>query len=283
MLGLNRDKMTDAEGGYKAMRLKDKVAIIVGGGQTPGETIGNGRATAMLFAREGAKVRVIDRDLASAQDTVDIIAKEGGVAKAAQADVTDEASLAHMIKECHADWGRIDVLHNNVGLSLAGGDAVIEDITSEAFDRVMSINLRGMVLTCKHVLPIMRAQKSGVILTISSMAVLSAYPYVAYKTSKAGVVALTEQLAYSNAKYGLRANVILPGLMNTPMAIESRITDDKDRAAVQAERDAQVPLGGKMGTAWDVAHAALFLASDEAGFISGVTLPVDGGAAVRRG
>ncbi|MGY8958325.1 MAG: SDR family NAD(P)-dependent oxidoreductase [Alphaproteobacteria bacterium] len=265
------------------MRLKDKVAIIVGGGQTPGETIGNGRATAMLFAREGAKVLVVDRDLASAQDTVDIIAKEGGVAKAAQADVTDEASLEKMITACHADWGRIDVLHNNVGLSLAGGDAVIEDITSEAFDRVMSINLRGMVLTCKHVLPIMRAQKRGVILTISSMAVLSAYPYVAYKTSKAGVVALTEQLAYSNAKYGLRANVILPGLMNTPMAIESRISNDKDRAAVQAERDAQVPLGGKMGTAWDVAHAALFLASDEAGFITGVTLPVDGGAAVRRG
>jgi len=283
MLGLNLDKMTDAEGGYKVMRLKDKVAIIVGGGQTPGETIGNGRATAMLFAREGAKVLVVDRDLASAQDTVDIIAKEGGVAKAVQADVTDEASLEKMIKECHADWGRIDVLHNNVGLSLAGGDAVIEDITSDAFDRVTAINLRGMVLTCKHVLPIMRAQKSGVILTISSMAVLSAYPYVAYKTSKAGVVALTEQLAYSNAKYGLRANVILPGLMNTPMAIESRITEDKDRAAVQAERDAQVPLGGKMGSAWDVAHAALFLASDEAGFISGVTLPVDGGAAVRRG
>lgn len=265
------------------MRLKDKVAIIVGGGQTPGETIGNGRATAMLFAREGANVLVVDRDLASAEETVSIIADEGGTAAAAAADVTDEASLEKMIAGCKEKWGRIDVLHNNVGFSLAGGDAVIEDITVEAFDRVTAVNLRGMVMTCKHVLPIMRAQKSGVILSISSMAVLDSYPYVTYKTSKAGVVAMTEQLAYMNADYGIRANVILPGLMNTPMAVESRITDEMSRDDVIAARDAKVPLGKKMGTAWDVAYAALFLASDEAKFISGVTLPVDGGAAVRRG
>jgi NAD(P)-dependent dehydrogenase (short-subunit alcohol dehydrogenase family) len=265
------------------MRLKDKVAIIVGGGQTLGETIGNGRATAILFAREGAKVWVVDRDVQSAQDTVDLIVKEGGVAEAAAADVTDEASLVAMIKGCCAKWGCIDILHNNVGFSLAGGDAVMEDITSEAFDLVTTVNLRGMVMTCKHVLPIMRAQRSGVINSISSMAILDSYPYVAYKTSKAGVVAMTEQLAYMNAEYGVRANVILPGLMNTPMAIESRISADKSREEVVAERDARVPLGGKMGSAWDVAHAALFLASDEAGFISGVTLPVDGGSSVRRG
>jgi len=265
------------------MRLKDKVAIIVGGGQTPGETIGNGRATAMLFAREGAKVLVVDRDLASAEETVAIIADEGGTAAAAAADVTDEASLEKMIVGCTEKWGRIDILHNNVGFSLAGGDAVIEDITVEAFDRVTAVNLRGMVMTCKHVLPIMRAQKSGVILSISSMAVLDSYPYVTYKTSKAGVVAMTEQLAYMNADYGIRANVILPGLMNTPMAVESRITNTMTREDVIAARDAKVPLGKKMGSAWDVAYAALFLASDEAKFISGVTLPVDGGAAVRRG
>jgi NAD(P)-dependent dehydrogenase (short-subunit alcohol dehydrogenase family) len=265
------------------MRLKDKVAIIVGGGQTPGETIGNGRATAMLFAREGAKVLVVDRDLASAEETVANIADEGGTAAAAAADVTDEASLEKMIAGCTEKWGRIDILHNNVGFSLAGGDAVIEDITVEAFDRVTSVNLRGMVMTCKHVLPIMRAQKSGVILSISSMAVLDSYPYVTYKTSKAGVVAMTEQLAYMNADHGIRANVILPGLMNTPMAVESRITDEMSREDVIAARDAKVPLGKKMGSAWDVAYAALFLASDEAKFISGVTLPVDGGAAVRRG
>jgi len=265
------------------MRLKDKVAIVVGGGQTPGESIGNGRATAILFAREGAKVLVVDRDLSSAQDTASMIVKEGGTADAASADVTNEASLQKMIADCVAKWGRIDILHNNVGLSLAGGDAVIEEITSEAFDRIMQINLRGMVMTCKHVLPIMRKQRSGVIISISSHAVLISYPYVAYKTSKAGVIAMIEQLAYQNAEYGIRANVILPGLMNTPMAIESRIKAlGKSREEVIAERDAQVP-GGKMGTAWDVAYAALFLASDEAKFISGVSLPVDGGAVVRRG
>jgi NAD(P)-dependent dehydrogenase (short-subunit alcohol dehydrogenase family) len=147
----------------------------------------------------------------------------------------------------------------------------------------MRINLRGMVITCKHVLPIMRKQRSAVIINISSTGVLVSYPYVAYKASKAGVIALTEQLAYQNAEYGIRANAIIPGLMNTPMAIESRIKVlGKSREEVVAERDAQVP-GGKMGTAWDVAYAALFLASDEAKFISGVTLPVDGASIVRRG
>jgi len=264
------------------MRLKEKVAIVVGGGQIPGGTIGNGRATAILFAREGAKVMVVDRNLNSAQDTVSMIVKEGGIAKAVAADVTDEASLQKMIAHCVTEWGRIDILHNNVGFSLGAGDAVIEEITSEAFDRIMQLNLRGMVMTCKHVLPIMRKQRSGVIISISSHAVLVSYPYVAYKASKAGVIAMTEQLADMNAEYGIRANAILPGLMNTPMAIESRIKKGKSREEVIAERDAQVPLG-KMGTAWDVAYAALFLASDEAKFISGVSLLVDGGASVRRG
>jgi NAD(P)-dependent dehydrogenase (short-subunit alcohol dehydrogenase family) len=127
----------------------------------------------------------------------------------------------------------------------------------------------------------MRAQRSGVIINISSMAAWAAYPYVGYKTSKAGVIALTEQLAALNAKFGIRANVILPGLMNTPMAIESRITPTKSREEVIADRDARVPLGRKMGTAWDVAYAAVFLASDKAGFITGVALPVDGGANVQ--
>ena len=138
-----------------------------------------------------------------------------------------------------------------------------------------------MVLTSKHVLPIMRAQGYGVIINISSMAAWSAYPYVGYKTSKAGVIALTEQLAALNARFGIRANVILPGLMNTPMAVEARITPTKSRTEVIAERDARVPLGNKMGTAWDVAHAAAFLASDKAGFITGVSLPIDGGTNVR--
>jgi NAD(P)-dependent dehydrogenase (short-subunit alcohol dehydrogenase family) len=265
------------------MRLQDKAAIVVGGGQTPGDNIGNGKATSVLFAGEGAKVAVVDRDLARAQDTVDMITGEGGTAIALAADVTDENSLKKMISDVHSQWGRIDILHNNVGFSLAGGDSIIDDITEEAFDRVMTVNLRGMVMTCKHVLPIMRAQKSGAIVSISSMAAIESYPYVTYKTSKAGVVAMTEQLAYMNAEHGIRANVILPGLMHTPMAVEARITKDKNREQVIAERDAKVPLGNKMGSAWDVAYAALFLASDEAKFITGVSLCVDGGASVRRG
>jgi NAD(P)-dependent dehydrogenase (short-subunit alcohol dehydrogenase family) len=265
------------------MRLQDKAAIVVGGGQTPGDNIGNGKATSVLFAREGAKVAVVDRDLARAQDTVDMITGEGGTAIDLAADVTDENSLKKMISDAHSKWGRIDILHNNVGFSLAGGDSIIDDISEEAFDRVMTVNLRGMVMTCKHVLPIMRAQKGGAIVSISSMAAIESYPYVTYKTSKAGVIAMTEQLAYMNAEHGIRANVILPGLMHTPMAVEARITKDKNREQVIAERDAKVPLGNKMGSAWDVAYAALFLASDEAKFITGVSLCVDGGASVRRG
>lgn len=266
------------------MRLKDKVAIVVGAGQTPGETIGNGRATALLFAREGAKVWAADRDLASAEETVALIEKEGGTAAAAACDITDEAAVEKMVAGCVEKWGRIDVLHNNVGLSLAGGDTVIEDITPEAFDKVTAINLRGMVITCKHVLPVMKKQQSGVIISISSLAAIESYPYVTYKTSKAGVIAMTEQIAYMYAGDGIRANVILPGLMNTPMAIEARVASSgKSREQVIAERDARVPLGRRMGTAWDVAHAALFLASDEAGFITGVSLPVDGGAHVSVG
>lgn len=262
------------------MLLQDKVAIVVGGGQTPGETIGNGRATAIQFAREGAAVLVGDRDIDSAEETAAMITGEGGEALAMAVDVAVEDSVAALIEHCHRTWHRIDVLHNNVGMSIAGGDAVIEEITTEAFDRLVNVNLRGMILACKHALPHMRAASSGVILNISSMAAWRPYPLVGYKTTKAGVIALTEQLAQANARYGIRANVILPGLMNTPMAVESRITASKSRAEVIAERDSHVPLGRKMGSAWDVAHAAAFLASDRAGFITGVALPVDGGSSV---
>src|SRR4249919_1449225 len=266
------------------MRLQDKVAIVVGAGQSPGEGTGNGRATALTFAREGAKVVCVDHNLASAQETVDIIGQNQGTAVAFKADVTKNAEIKAMVADTHARWGRIDILHNSVGVSISGGDAELLDITEENFDRCVAINLKSCILACKAVIPIMREQKSGAIVNISSMAVITTYPYVAYKATKSAMVSFTEQLAYQNAQYGIRANVILPGLMNTPMAVDTRAREfRKSRAEVEAERDAKVPLRKKMGTGWDVANAALFLASDEASFITGVTLPVDGGSSVRRG
>src|SRR5476651_2569491 len=266
------------------MRLKDRVAIVVGAGQSPGEGIGNGRATALTFAREGARVLCVDHHLESAQETVDMIAAKKGTAAAFRADVTKQAELKTMVDDAVKRWGRIDILHNNVGVSIAGGDAELLDFTEEAMDRCVAINLKSCIFAAKHVIPIMRQQGSGAIINISSMAVITTYPYVAYKATKAAMVAFTEQLAYQNAHFGIRANVILPGLMNTPMAVDTRARAfNKSRAEVEAERDAKVPLRKKMGTGWDVANAALFLASDEASFITGVTLPVDGGASVRRG
>jgi len=266
------------------MRLDGKIAVIVGAGQSPGEGMGNGRATALRFAREGAKLLALDRTLASAQETAALVAGEGGECVAFEADVTDEATLAEAMSFARERWGRIDILHNNVGVSIAGGDGSPLDITEKAFDRICAINLRGTVMACKHVLPIMRSQRSGTIINISSVAAWASYPLVAYKATKAGMIAYTQQIAIQNAEFGIRANVILPGLMETPMAIENRVKAwGKTRAEVVAERNAQVPLRGRMGTAWDVANAALFLASDEANFITGVALPVDGGALVRIG
>ena len=263
------------------MRLKDKVAIVVGAGQSPGEGMGNGRATVLRFAQEGAKVLVVDNNLASAEETVAMARQSGGECAACAADVAKEETLAAMVDAARARWGRIDVLHYNVGISIAGGDAPLTEITEAVFDRIATVNLRGAIMACKHVLPVMRAQRSGVILTISSVAAWEQYPNVAYKATKAGLIAFTQQVAIQNAEFGIRANVILPGLMDTPMAVDTRArASGKSRAEVAAARDARVPLRHKMGTAWDVANAALFLASDEAGFITGIALPVDGGALV---
>ena len=264
------------------MRLEGKVAIVVGAGQSPGEGMGNGRATAIRFAQEGARVMAVDRDLASAEETVAMAAKDGSEAVAFEADVTREATLAAMVAEAKRRWGRVDILHNNVGVSVGGGDAGLLDITEEVFDRICAINLRGTVMACKQVIPTMRQQRAGSIINISSIAAWENYPFVAYKATKAAMVAFTQQVAIHNAEYGIRANVILPGLMNTPMAVDTRARAwGRTRAEVEAERNAKVPLRRRMGTAWDVANAALFLASDEADFITGVSLPVDGGALIR--
>ena len=264
------------------MRLDGRVAIVVGGGQTPGDTIGNGRAAAILFAREGAHVLVADRDLASAEETRAMIAAEGGSSDTIEIDVTREDDCRRLAEACVERHGRIDILHNNVGIGT--GDAGVRHIELETFERIFRVNLEGPLLTCKHVLPVMRAQGSGVIINISSIAsIAAATGIVAYKTSKAALNALTQTLAMANARHGIRVNAILPGLINTPMAIEGiSAARGITKEQLIEQRDRQVPMG-KMGTAWDVAKAAVFLASDDAAFITGVLLPVDGGQSLRVG
>jgi len=263
-------------------RLEGKVAVVIGAGQTPGDTIGNGRATAILMAREGASVVAVDLRMASARETVGMIEAEGGRAIAHEADATRLPDCEALVSHCVERFGRIDVLHNNVGIG--GGDAGPAHVDEEAWDRILQVNLKSVIQPCKAVLPLMREQRAGSIVNVSSIAAVCSTPIVAYKTSKAGINAYTQSLAVGNAKYGIRANVIMPGLMNTPMAIEGI----SEAAGVSREehvrrRDAAVPLRAKMGTAWDVAWAAVFLASEEAQFITGVMLAVDGGQSARIG
>ena len=264
------------------MRLEHKTAIVVGGGQTPGDTIGNGRATAITFAREGARVLVCDRDLASAEATVRMIEAAGGTASAFEMDVTKEADVAAMTAACIDRYGRIDILHNNVGIGAR--DASAQRIEMPDFERIFQVNLHGMLLTCKHVVPVMREQGGGSIINISSVAsVAGVTNMIGYKTSKAAMNAMTQSLALANARYHVRVNAILPGLINTPMAIEGlSAARGVAKEDLIAARDRMVPMG-RMGEAWDVANAALFLASDEAKFITGVLLPVDGGQTLRVG
>lgn len=265
------------------MRLEGKVAVVVGAGQTAGETIGNGRATAILFAREGARVVLVDRDIDSARQTGELIEAEGGTSVVCQADWTIAEDCKGIVQSALDTYGRIDVLHNNVGIGL-GEDGGVHRLAEDTWDKVMDVNLKGMFLTCKEVVPVMREQRAGSIINISSIAAVSRYPPTAYKVSKAGVNALTQSLAMANAQYGIRVNAIMPGLMNTPMAIEVQVrARGRTRQQVVEERDAMVPLLGKQGTAWDIAYAATFLASDEARFITGVILPVDGGQTARVG
>jgi NAD(P)-dependent dehydrogenase (short-subunit alcohol dehydrogenase family) len=259
-----------------AGRLEGKIAVVVGAGQTPGETIGNGRAMAVLFAREGASVLCVDRVVERAEETAAQVAEEGGVASAMAADVVKAADCARIVEEAKARYGRLDVLINNVGIG-GGGDAPAHRLEEAAFDRILSVNLKGMWLTIKQALPVMREQGGGSIVNISSLAARAGGIQLAYEVSKAGVNRLTTSVAQSNARYGVRCNAIMMGYMDTPMAVSGIATaTGRPTAEVRAERDARVPLKGKMGDGWDTAHAALFLASDDARFISGAILPVDG-------
>ena len=263
-------------------RLEGKAGIVVGAGQTAGETIGNGRAASILFAREGARVLLVDRDLTSAKETAALIAEEGGTAECVEGDWTVADDCRAYVAACREAFGSVDFLHNNVGIG--AGDSTVLKLEEDAFDRIMKVNLKGCLLSCQAALPVMREQQSGSIVNISSIAAVASTNLTAYKISKLGMNALSQNLANSNARYGIRVNTIMPGLMDTPMAIEtvSQVTG-VERAQLRAQRDSVVPLRAKMGTAWDIAYASLFLHSDEANFITGVVLPVDGGQSARIG
>ncbi|HPD56376.1 MAG TPA: SDR family oxidoreductase [Smithellaceae bacterium] len=263
-------------------RLEGKVAIVTGAGQTPGDTIGNGRAISVLFARAGAKVMAVDHNLSSAQETQRMIIEEGGESFAFEADVTSARDCQKIAEACAERYGCIDILVNNVG---TGGEALGPvKLKEEDWERIYNVNVKSVFLTCKHVIPYMEKQGGGAIVNISSIASVCASPMLAYKTSKAAVNSFTHAIAFMYAPKGIRANTIMPGFMNTPMAIEgiSRLRGI-DKKELIKERSSMVPLKGGMGTGWDTAYAALFLASDEAKFITGALLPVDGGQSARVG
>jgi len=259
-------------------RLKGKAAIVTGAG-TISAGIGNGKATAILFAREGARVMAVDCNLEAAEETRRLINEEGGDCIVFKADVSKSTDCKSMIENCIQNFGRIDILHNNVGISSRAG---IDGTSEEQWDKVMNINLKSMFLTCKNTLPYMEKQGSGVIVNIATIHVIRVpSPAIAYAVSKAGVVALTREIAIQYAAKGIRANVILPGLMKTPI-VESmaKSSSSEDLEELWRRRDARCPTG-KQGDAWDTAYAALFLASDEAKYITGTTLVVDGGITQR--
>jgi NAD(P)-dependent dehydrogenase (short-subunit alcohol dehydrogenase family) len=256
-----------------AGRLDGKVAMVVGAGSS-GPGWGNGKATAVLFAREGAKLFCVDINLAAAEETVAIIRGEGGTAEAWRADVAKAADVEALVARCLEVYGRIDVLDNTVGILEVGGPV---EASEESWDRVIDVNLKSMFLTCKHVLPVMLRQGGGAIVNIGSIAGIrdTGVPYISYSASKGAVLPFTRSVALQYAKQGIRANAVLPGLMNTPMIVEplkgAYASGDVDEMI--RLRDAQCPTGS-MGDAWDVAHAALFLASDEARYITGTHLVV---------
>jgi NAD(P)-dependent dehydrogenase (short-subunit alcohol dehydrogenase family) len=254
-----------------------KVAIVTGAGSN-GPGIGNGKAAAIVYAREGARVMLVDRNLAAAEETQRLIEEEGGDSFPFRADVARAADCQAMADACADRYGRIDILHNNVGITAMGGP--IEE-TEESWQRVIDINLTGAFLTCKHVLPVMLRQGKGVIVNVSSLAAVRySYPYSSYYASKAGLNQFTVGVAMQYAKDGIRANVIMPGMINTPLIYHQIAGQYASPEEMVRARDAACPMG-RMGTPWEIANAALFLASDESSYITGLCLPVDGGLSQR--
>jgi NAD(P)-dependent dehydrogenase (short-subunit alcohol dehydrogenase family) len=257
-----------------AGRLKDRIALVFGAGSS-GPGWGNGKATAVSFAREGATVMCVDRVREAAEETRKIIADEGNTAYAEVADVTSGADIKRVVDSLVGKAGRIDILHNNVGVTAMGGP--IEE-TEESWQRIIDTNLTSAFLACKHVLPVMLRQGKGAIVNVSSIAAVryTGYPYASYYASKAGLNQFTVGVALQYAKQGIRANAIMPGMMDTPL-IRTQIAGQYASIDAMIEaRNAACPMG-RMGTAWEIANAAVFLASDEASYITGVCLPVDGG------
>jgi NAD(P)-dependent dehydrogenase (short-subunit alcohol dehydrogenase family) len=253
--------------------LADRVALVFGAGSS-GPGWGNGKATAVTFARAGATVIAIDIEAAAAEETRAIIASEGGKAEAVVCDVTRSEQIRALVDDVAARHGRIDVLHNNVGITAMGG--LLEE-SEESFKRVLDINLTSAFLTSKHCLPHMLRQGKGAIVNVSSIAAIRyTYPYPSYQASKAGLNQLTMSIALQYARQGIRANAIMPGMMDTPLIYRQIVGQYESAEAMRAARAAKTPMG-RQGTGWDVANAALFLASDASGYITSVCLPVDGG------
>lgn len=262
-----------------ADRMRGKAIIVTGAGSI-GPGMGNGKASSILYAREGGRVLLVDRDLTAAEETRRLIADEGGQAVALACDVTSAAECRRMAEACLTAFGSIDVLHNNVGIAIPGGPV---ELAEADWDRTLQVNVKSMFLTCKHVLPHMERQEGGAIVNIASHNAVRSLPViaVAYAASKAAVIALTREVAMQYAAKGIRANAVLPGLMDTPM-VTAQLSDayGGEVEAMRARRAALCPTGVQ-GDAWDTARAALFLASDEARYITGTTLLVDGGITCR--
>jgi hypothetical protein len=261
-------------------RLEGKIALITGAGCV-GPGWGNGRAMAVRFAEEGATIFAVDRDLATVAETVARVDAAGGTIKTHRCDVTDSAAVAAMAQACVDAFGRIDVLVNNVGGSAAGGPV---EMPEEVWDAQVDSNLKSVFLTCKHVLPIMERQGGGAIVNIASASGIrwSGSAQVGYAATKAGVIQLSRVVAVQYAARNIRVNSVVPGQLHTPM-VEVRLAKQRtggDVEALLATRQARIPLGF-MGDGRDTANAALFLASDEARFITGTEIVVDGGMTVR--